>query len=62
MDEVCPTFGHFSVHEQKLMKLSQYLTVFQSHYNKNFVKSFGLFTEFNEILWDLTKANEISRN
>jgi hypothetical protein len=50
MGEVCPAFGHFSVHEQMLMKLSQYLTVFQSHFSKNFVKSFGLFTEFNEIL------------
>ncbi len=28
MDKSCPTFGHFSVHEWKLKKLSQYLTVF----------------------------------
>ncbi len=28
IDESWPTFDHFSVHEQKLTKLRQYLTVF----------------------------------
>ncbi len=42
MDELCPTFSHFSVHERKLMILSQYLTVFPSHFNNVFLKYFGL--------------------
>ncbi len=42
MDKVCPTFGHFSVHEQKLMKLSWYLTVSSSQLNNIFLKSFWL--------------------
>ncbi len=41
MDKVWPTFGHSSVHEWKLMKLNQYLTVSPSHYNI-FLKSLGL--------------------
>ncbi len=42
VDKSWPTFGHFSVHEQKLMKLKQYLTVFPSHFNNIFLKSFRL--------------------
>jgi hypothetical protein len=41
-DERWPTFGNFSVHEQKLMKLWQYLSVFPSHFNNIFLKSFGI--------------------
>ncbi len=42
MDEVCPTFAHFTVHGWKLMKSSQYLTVLPSHFNNIFLKSFRL--------------------
>jgi len=52
IDESWPTFSHFSVHEWKLTKLRQYLTVFPSHFNNIFLK-------FNEKLCDLTIVNEI---
>ncbi len=42
MDESYPTFSHFSVHEWKLTKLSQYLTAFPSHFNIFFLNLFGL--------------------
>ncbi len=42
IDKSWPTFSHFSVHKWKLMKLMQYLTVFPSHLNNIFLKSFGL--------------------
>ncbi len=66
--EVCPTFGHFSWHELKLMKFTWYLTVFPSHFNNIFLKSFGHLHNLMrncEILWKLMKChetNEISQN
>jgi len=42
LDKVFPTFGHYSWNEWKLMKLSQCLTDFPSHFNSIFLKSFGL--------------------
>ncbi len=36
MDKSWPTFGPFSVHERKLTKLNQHLTVFESHFNNSF--------------------------
>jgi hypothetical protein len=36
MGESWPTFSPFSVHEQKLTKLNQHLTVFASHFNNSF--------------------------
>ena len=42
IEESWPTFSHFSVHEQKLTKLREYLTVFPSHFNNIFLKSLRL--------------------
>ncbi len=63
LDKVCPTFSHFSWHNWKLMKLNQYLTVFPSHFNNIFLKSFKLLQNLMrncEILWKLTQFHEIS--
>jgi hypothetical protein len=63
MDEGCPTLGHFSVHERKLMKFRQYLAVFPSHFNNTFLKSHRLLTNLIrncEILQD--SWNDISQN
>ncbi len=68
MDEVCPTFAHFTVHEWKLMKSSQYLTVLPSHFNNIFLKSFRLLRNLSrncEILQNFPrfhKTNSISWN
>ncbi len=68
MEEVCPTFGHFSVHLQKLMKLGIYLTVFPSHFNIIFLEVFVFLPNLTrncEILQKLMKfckANNISWN
>ncbi len=68
MDKSCPTFGHFSVHEQKLMKLSQHLTVFPSHFNNIFLKSFRLLPnlkrncEILQYLMRFHETNDISGN
>ena len=50
------------MHEQKLTKLRQYITVFPSHFNNIFSEIFQTFTEFNEKLSDFTINNEIPRN
>ncbi len=50
------------MHEQKLAKLRQYITVFPSHLNNIFSEIFQTFTEFNEKLCDFTIANDISQN
>ncbi len=68
MDKVCPTFGHFSVYEQKLTKLSQNLTVFPSHFKNIFLKSFVLLQNLRrncKILQKLMrfhKTNKISQS
>jgi hypothetical protein len=64
MDKSWPTFGHFSVYEQMLMELSQYLTVFPSHFNNIFLKSFGLdLTRNCDILqMRFHETNDISQN
>jgi hypothetical protein len=70
MDKSCPTFGHFSVHKQKLTKLSQYLTIFPCHFSNIFLKSFrllpNLMTNCDILQWDLLmrfhKTNNISWN
>ncbi len=51
IEESWPTFGHFSVHEQKSTKFKQYLTVFPSHFNIIFLKSF----DFYRILWEIAR-------
>jgi hypothetical protein len=50
------------VHEQKLAKLRQYITVFPSHLNNIFSEIFQTFTEFNDKFCDFTIANDISQN
>jgi hypothetical protein len=66
MDIICPIFGQLSVHEWKLMTLSQYLTVFPSHFNNILLKSFRLLPNLMincDILQKLTrfhKTNNIS--
>ncbi len=62
MDKSWLIFSHFSVHEQKLTKLRQYITVFPSHFNNIFSEIFQTFTEFDEKLCDFTIVNDISQN
>jgi hypothetical protein len=68
IDESWPTFSLFSVHEQKLMKLRQYRTVFPSYFNNIFLKYFGLLQNLmrnSDILQYLTRLhiiNKISSN
>jgi hypothetical protein len=51
LDVVCPMFGYFSWHEQKLAKL----TVFPSHFNNIFLKSFRLLQNLMRICEILQK-------
>ncbi len=63
-DKVCPTFGLFSWHEQKLMKFSWYSTTFPSHFNNIYLKSFRLsqnLTRNYKILQILTKFHETNK-
>jgi hypothetical protein len=57
IDKSWPTFGLF-----QCMNLKQYFTVFPSHFNNVFLKSFRLLQEFSEKLCDFTIVNEISHN
>ncbi len=59
LDKVFPTFIHFSWHEQKLMKFSQYLTIFLSHFINIYLKSFRRFQNLTKI-WDFMKVNNVS--
>ncbi len=67
-EKVCQTLGHFSWNEQKLMKLSRYLTVFPSIFSNTYLKSFGLLQNLMrnyKILLTLMKfheSNKISQN
>ncbi len=61
MEEFWPTFGYFSEHKGKLMKLKWYLTVFPSHFNNIFFKSFRLLLNLTrncEILQKLMRFHE----
>jgi len=66
IDESWLTFGNFSVHKQKATKLRHYLTVFSSHLNNTFLKSFRFLQNLMricKILQQLTrfhKTNNIS--
>ncbi len=58
LDKVCPTFILFLWHEQKLTKFNWNLTVFPSHFNNIYLKSFGLLQNLTinyEKLWDFMK-------
>ncbi len=49
LDEVFPTFIHFSSHEWKFMKFSWYLTIFISHFN-------NIYLLYSELLQNLMKV------